>query len=65
MRKIRGAKGLKDYLKSIGCPMSESTIYRLMREKKIPFSRPSRWILIFDLDKIDEWLGKPAGEEIG
>ncbi len=56
MRLVRGAKALSEYLKSQNCPMSESTIYRLIRTKQIPFRRPSPSILIFDLDAIDKWL---------
>lgn len=56
MRRIRGAKALSNYLKSINCDMSESTIYRLLRTKEIPHGRPSPGILIFDLDAIDTWL---------
>lgn len=61
MRKLRGVKPLCDYLESINCPMSESTIYRLMRTKEIPFTKPSTRVILFDLDKIDEWLG---GEDL-
>ncbi len=56
MRKVRGAKALSNYLKSINCDMSETTIYRLLKTKDIPCRRPSPGILIFDLDVIDRWL---------
>lgn len=56
MRRVHGTKALVEYLASIGCPMSESTIYRLLREKRIPPIRPSEHILLFDLDVIDRWL---------
>lgn len=56
MRKVRGVKKLTSYLESIDCPMSESTIYRLIKIKKIPFRRPSPQVIIFDLDAIDHWL---------
>lgn len=56
MRIVRGAKALSDYCESIGCPISESTIYRLIRFRSIPFKRPSPGVLIFNLDAIDEWL---------
>ena len=56
MRRVRGAKALVEYLTSIGCPMSESTIFKLLREKRIPAIRPSDKILLFDLDAIDQWL---------
>lgn len=56
MRVVRGAKALSEYLASKNCPMSESTIYRLIRVKGIPFRRPSPNILIFDLNAIDRWL---------
>ena len=56
MRRARGAKALVIYLASIDCPMSESTIYKLLREKRIPAIRPSDRILLFDLDAIDRWL---------
>lgn len=56
MRLIRGAKNLSDYLKSINCPMSEATIYRLLKTNDIPFRRPSPGILVFDLNAIDKWL---------
>lgn len=57
MRNVRGAKALSKYLESIGVPMSESTIFSLLRQNKIPHQRPSPRILIFNLDRIDEWLG--------
>ncbi|MGG0891658.1 helix-turn-helix transcriptional regulator [Cytobacillus horneckiae] len=47
---------MSEYLKSINCDMSQSTIYRLLRTKEIPHKRPSPGILIFDLDAIDNWL---------
>lgn len=56
MRNVRGAKALSEYLESIGAPMSESTIFSLLRQNKIPHRRPSPRILIFNLDVIDEWL---------
>ncbi|GKV65469.1 hypothetical protein NCCP2331_16220 [Sporosarcina sp. NCCP-2331] len=55
-RRVRGANDLSKYLHSIGCPMSESTIFNLLRQKKIPHIRPSSRILIFDLDAIDKWI---------
>lgn len=58
MRKVRGVKALVNYLELICCSMSESTIFRLMRTKDIPFSRPSARVVIFDLDDIDKWLGE-------
>ena len=57
MRKVRGAKALSEYLKEVGCAMSESTIFSLMRTEDIPFSKPAPRILLFDLDDIDKWLG--------
>lgn len=56
MRMVRGAKALVEYLESIQCPLSESTIYRLVKVRKIPFRRPSPQVLIFDLNAIDRWL---------
>ncbi|WP_342508294.1 hypothetical protein [Sporosarcina sp. FSL K6-2383] len=41
MRRVRGTKALVEYLVSIGCPMSEATIYKLLREKRIPAIRPA------------------------
>lgn len=63
MRRVRGAKALSKYMESINCPMSEATIYRLLKQKSIPFRRPSPNILIFDLDAIDEWLSVEAEPE--
>ncbi|QGH35174.1 hypothetical protein GI584_14455 [Gracilibacillus salitolerans] len=57
MRHVRGAKALSNYLESVGAPISESTIFSLLRQGKIPHQRPSPRILIFNLDAIDEWLG--------
>lgn len=57
MRNVRGAKALSEYLESIGTPISESTIFSLLRKNRIPHRRPSPRILIFNLDQIDEWLG--------
>jgi len=56
MRKVRGVKALVEYLQFINCPMSEATLYRLVKRKEIPFNRPSPGVLLFDLDKIDRWL---------
>lgn len=63
MRKVRGAKSLVKYLESISCPMSESTIYRLLRMNAIPHKRISTGIIIFDLDVIDNWLGSEPFEQ--
>lgn len=64
MRRVRGTKALVDYLEETGTPMSESTIYRLLRTKKIPHIRPSNRILVFDLDAIDAWLTVGAESQI-
>lgn len=56
MRNVRGAKALSTYMESIGVPMSESTIFSLLRQNKIPHRRPSSRILVFNLDVIDQWL---------
>lgn len=56
MRNVRGAKALSEYMRSIGAPMSESTIFTLLRQNKIPHQRPSNRILIFNLDVIDKWI---------
>jgi len=56
MRNVRGAKALSKYLESIGAPMSESTIFALLRQNRIPHQRPSNRILIFNLDVIDKWI---------
>ncbi len=56
MRNVRGAKALAEYLESIGAPMSESTIFALLRQDRIPHQRPSNRILIFNLDVIDRWI---------
>lgn len=60
LRMIRGVKKLVQYLTSINCPMSEATIYRLVKNNSIPFRRPSPGLLLFNLDTIDKWL---TGEE--
>lgn len=57
LRKIRGVKKLVEYLISINCPISEATLYRLVRRKEIPFHRPTERVLLFDLNEIDNWLG--------
>jgi len=53
---VRGVNSLLEYLSSINCPMSGSTIYRLIKTKSIPFRRPSPGLLLFNLDAIDKWL---------
>jgi hypothetical protein len=58
MRNVRGAKALAEYLDSIGAPISESTIFTLLKQGKIPHQKPSPRILIFNLDVIDEWIMK-------
>lgn len=50
MRKVLNVKELKDYLS-----ISESTVRKLVREKKIPHFRIASKIL-FDQDVIDKWL---------
>lgn len=62
MRRARGAKALVEYLASIECPLSESTIYRLVKVGKIPFRRPTPQVLIFDFDAIDHWLSSDFEE---
>jgi len=57
LRKVRGVKELDKYLKSNNCPMSEATLYRLVKRNEIPFNRPAPRVLLFDLDDIDRWLG--------
>lgn len=61
MQKMRGAKKLAAYLKQSGVPISESTIYRLMRTKQIPFSRPAPGLVIFDTGDINAWLDGKEG----
>lgn len=61
MRRVKGSKALMEYLESIGCPLGKTTVFRLLKENRIPAIRPSEKILIFDLDAIDKWL---TGEEI-
>lgn len=56
MRKVRGYKAVIEYLTLINCPMSMSTVQRLVRTNEIPHSRPAPRVLIFNLDKIDQWL---------
>lgn len=56
MRNIRGVKNLNEYLEEINCPMSQATLYKLVKEKAIPHVRPAPKVLIFNLDKIDAWL---------
>ena len=56
-RKVRGVKSLVEYLKSMNCPIGETSLYKLIRTKEIPFNRPAPRVLLFDLDEIDEWLG--------
>ncbi|WP_419960566.1 helix-turn-helix transcriptional regulator [Psychrobacillus sp. BM2] len=56
MRRIRTVGDLLEYLQSINCPMSRSTVDKLLRTNEIPFIRISSRVLIFDLDAIDKWL---------
>lgn len=56
MRNIRGVKALVKYLESINCPIGETTLYKLVQQKEIPLTRISSRVLIFDLNKIDEWI---------
>lgn len=61
MRRVRTVKALLEYLSSINCPMSRSTVNKLIRQKEIPFIRISDRVLIFDLDAIDNWLSIEEG----
>ena len=65
MRKVRGVKAVAEYLNEIQCPLSESSIYRLVKTGGIPFKRITPQVLIFDLDKIDKWLGSEDEMKIG
>lgn len=56
MRNVRGVKQLANYLESVNCPIGETTIYKLVREKQIPHMRVSNRVLIFNLDHVDNWL---------
>lgn len=60
MRNIRGVKSLVEYLKSINCPIGETTIYKLVQEKQIPHNRISSRVLIFNLDDVDEWISRSS-----
>lgn len=51
--------GLIKHLEETGCPLSKSFIYRLVKEDRIPHIRIGSKI-IFDLNKIEEWLKKGA-----
>lgn len=53
-------KGLVEYLKSTGNGLSQSFIYRLVQENKIPHKRVGAKI-IFDIEEIERWLS--TGEE--
>lgn len=64
MRLVRGVKALVEYLESINCGISESTIYRLIKQDLIPYKRPTPGILIFDLNAIDSWLSFEDVESI-
>lgn len=50
VKKVLNVKELKDYLS-----ISESTVRKLVREKKIPHFRIATKIL-FDQEVIDKWL---------
>ncbi|WP_336822990.1 hypothetical protein [Sporosarcina sp. USHLN248] len=63
MDKVRGVEALSEYLKKNNCPMSKSTIYRLLRKNQIPCRRPTPNILIFDLKAIDRWLSSDYEDE--
>ncbi|MFJ8065841.1 helix-turn-helix transcriptional regulator [Psychrobacillus sp. NPDC096426] len=56
MRRIRTVTSLLEYLDSINCPMSRSTVNKLIRTNEMPYIRVSERVLIFDLDAIDNWL---------
>lgn len=62
MRKTRGVKALVDYLTFIHYPMSESSIYCLIRVRNIPFRRTSPQVLMFDLDAVDNLLSSDFEE---
>lgn len=56
LRRVRGVEKLVEYLDSMGCPIGLTTIFKFLREKRIPCIRPSEKNLLFDLDAIDRWL---------
>lgn len=60
MRTVRGVKAVVEYLASVDCPIGKSTVDKLIRTEEIPHMRFSERIIVFDLDKIDEWLKGPV-----
>lgn len=57
MKKICDLKDISIYLN-----MSESTIRKFVREKRIPYFRIG-YRIKFNLEKIDEWLEKLSEKE--
>lgn len=56
MRMVRGLDNLTNYLKENNMQMGKSTIYSLIKQGKLPHSKPSPRVLLFDLDKIDKYM---------
>ncbi|OXS77964.1 helix-turn-helix transcriptional regulator [Domibacillus enclensis] len=64
MNMIRGIDALVAHLKEQGVPISRTTIFTLLKQKQIPHRRPAPRIVLFDLDKIEEWLKSKDDSEI-
>jgi excisionase family DNA binding protein len=61
MSKLIGVQAATEYLKTTPLKLSKSTVYRLVRMNRIPHTRPTPQIILFDTDRIDAWIdGKEA-----
>jgi excisionase family DNA binding protein len=60
MSKLIGVQAVTEYLKNTPVAVSKSTVYRLVRMNRIPYSRPTPQIILFDTDKLNAWIN---GEE--
>lgn len=64
MNMIRGIDALADHLKEQGVPISRTTIFTLLKQKRIPHRRPAPRIVLFDLDRIEDWLKDQDDSEV-
>lgn len=56
MRRVYGVKKLSLYLDTVGYPLAEEEIDRLILDKNIPHLKPMSNMIAFNLDHIDWWI---------
>jgi len=56
LRKVVSINKLLTYLQSVGYPLSEEEVKRLIKSRNIPHKRLLGDTLLFNLDHVDAWI---------